>query len=154
MGMKAWQEYGFYIMVGLFIALYVIALISGVPNKIDLMEYEYAESFVGEIMRALFLLPMALIVPLGFVSAVYAHLTPEKNEFSEKASIYIFLFSYAIITLLSSVLFFIISQKLFFGEYIVTGWIYLSSGVLLFLSIFIKMRNCRVPDAVIEVRER
>ena len=105
-------------------------------------------------MRALFLLPMALIVPLGFVSAVYAHLTPEKNEFSEKASIYIFLFSYAIITLLSSVLFFIISQKLFFGEYIVTGWIYLSSGVLLFLSIFIKMGNYRVPDAVIEVRER
>ena len=49
MGMKAWQEYGFYIMVGLFIALYVIALISGVPNKIDLMEYEYAESFVEKL---------------------------------------------------------------------------------------------------------
>lgn len=139
--MKVRQEYGFYIMVGLFIVLYVIAMISGVPNKIDLLEYEYAESFVGEIMGLLFLLPMALILPLAFVSAVYAHLTPEENEFSEKASSYVFLFSYAIITLLSSVLFFIISQKLFFGEYVATGWIYLSSGVILFLSIFIKNIN-------------
>ncbi len=141
--MNIWREYGFYLMIGLFILLYISAMISGFPNKSDMISYnyDYTELFIGDIMQKLFITPMFILIPLGLIASIYSHFLPCDNKQEYSVSEHTFIFSYTIITLLSSILFFIISQKLFFDEYSTTGWLYLSSGVVLFIAIFIRNIN-------------
>lgn len=141
--MNIWRKYGFYLMIGLFVLLYISAMISGFPSKSDMIyyDYDYTELFIGDIMQKLFIAPMFILIPLALVTSIFSHLLPCNNKQADSVSEHIFIFAYSIITLLSSILFFIISQKLFFDEYIAAGWLYLSSGVILFIAIFVRNIN-------------
>lgn len=128
------EEKIFASMIILAIILYVLAMISGIPDH----QYEgYLERSIGSIMRFLFMTPLYIIFPLGFIVSLFSSIKIE-YRINDKEYNYItnllMLFVYAIIVLCSSILFFKISLK--HSEYQTSAWFFLSSGIILFISAF------------------
>lgn len=128
------EEKIFASMIILAIILYVLAMISGIPDH----EHEvYLERSIGSIMRFLFMTPLFIIIPVGFIASLFSSVKIEykinDQEYNYITNLLI-LFVYAIIVLFSSILFFKISLK--HPEYQTSAWFFLSSGIILFISTF------------------
>jgi len=122
----------FYLLMGIAIVLYVVAMVIGIPDH----EYdEYTERSIGIIMRDLFMVPMAIFIPLIITGAIYSAIVCEDSYESECGNT-ILLFTYSSLSLLSAILFTILAQR--HDEYEVTSWIYLSSTIILFGSIYFR----------------